>query len=260
MKSNPVKRALAQGKTSVGTMAFEFCTPGLARLAANAGADFIIYDMEHTGWSIETVRNLIASGDGAPIVPFVRVPATQYHFIARVLDVGAMGIMVPMVSDAAQAEVIVQSAKYPPLGQRGAAFHIAHDGYVGGDVLQKMRSANDEVVLIAQIENRPGLENVERIAAIDGIDILWIGQFDLSNFLGIPGQFEHPTFLGALERVVAACERHGKTAAFMVPSVDEGVERMRQGFRCIAYWGDLWIYQQGLKQGVAALKDGAWRR
>ena len=257
MRTNPVKQTLAQGGTAVGTMAFEFCTPGLARLAANAGADFIIYDMEHTGWSIETVRDLIASGDGAPIVPFVRVPATQYHFIARVLDVGAMGIMVPMVGDAAQAEMIVQSAKYPPLGQRGAAFHMAHDGYAGGDVLEKMRSANDEVVLIAQIENRSGLENVERIAAVDGIDILWIGQFDLSNFLGIPGQFTHPTFLDAIKRVTETCQRYGKTAAFMVPSVEEGLERMRQGFRCVAYWGDLWIYQQGLKQGVAALKDGA---
>jgi 2-keto-3-deoxy-L-rhamnonate aldolase RhmA len=257
MRTNPVKQTLAQGGTAVGTMAFEFCTPGLARLAANAGADFIIYDMEHTGWSIETVRDLIASGDGAPIVPFVRVPATQYHFIARVLDVGAMGIMVPMVGDAAQAEMIVQSAKYPPLGQRGAAFHMAHDGYAGGDVLEKMRSANDEVVLIAQIENRSGLEHVERIAAVDGIDILWIGQFDLSNFLGIPGQFTHPTFLDAIKRVTEACQRYGKTAAFMVPSVEEGLERMRQGFRCVAYWGDLWIYQQGLKQGVAALKDGA---
>jgi 2-dehydro-3-deoxyglucarate aldolase/4-hydroxy-2-oxoheptanedioate aldolase len=260
MKTNSVKRTIAQGGTAIGTMAFEFCTPGLARLAANAGADFMIYDMEHTGWSIETVRDLIASGDGAPIVPFVRVPATQYHFIARVLDVGAMGIMVPMVGDAAQAEVIVQSAKYPPIGQRGAAFGIAHDGYEGGDVLGKMRSANEELVLIAQIENRSGLENVERIAAVDGIDILWIGQFDLSNFLGIPGQFEHPTFLDALERVVAACDHHGKTAAFMVPTVEEGTERLRQGFRCLAYWGDLWIYQQGLKQGVEALKSSAWRR
>jgi 2-dehydro-3-deoxyglucarate aldolase/4-hydroxy-2-oxoheptanedioate aldolase len=236
-------------------MAFEFCTPGLARLAANAGAEFIIYDMEHTGWSIETVRNLIASGDGAAIVPFVRVPATQYHFIARVLDVGAMGIMVPMVGDAAQAEMIVQAAKYPPVGQRGAAFHMAHDGYVGGDVSAKIRTANEELVLIAQIENRPGLDNVERIAAVDGIDILWIGQFDLSNFLGIPGQFEHPTFIDALQRVVAACERHGKTAAFLVPSIEEGVERLRQGFRCIAYGGDLWIYQQGLRQGIEALKS-----
>ena len=257
MRTNPVKHALAQGGTAVGTMAFEFCTAGLARLAANAGADFIIYDMEHTGWSIETVRDLIASGDGVPIVPFVRVPATQYHFIARVLDVGTMGVMVPMVGDAAQAEMIVQSARYPPLGQRGAAFHMAHDGYAGGDVLEKMRSANDEVVLIAQIENRSGLENVERIAAVDGIDILWIGQFDLSNFLGIPGQFTHPTFLDAVKRVTEACQRNGKTAAFMVPSVEEGLERMRQGFRCIAYWGDLWIYQQGLKQGVTALKNGA---
>lgn len=255
MKHNPVKRTLAQGGTSIGTMAFEFCTPGLARLAANAGAEFIIYDMEHTGWSIETVRNLIASGDGAAIVPFVRVPATQYHFIARVLDVGAMGIMVPMVGDAAQAEMIVQAAKYPPVGQRGAAFHMAHDGYVGGDVSAKIRTANEELVLIAQIENRPGLDNVERIAAVDGIDILWIGQFDLSNFLGIPGQFEHPTFIDALQRVVAACERHGKTAAFLVPSIEEGVERLRQGFRCIAYGGDLWIYQQGLRQGIEALKS-----
>ena len=165
-----------------------------------------------------------------------------------------MGIMVPMVGDAAQAEMIVQSAKYPPLGQRGAAFHMAHDGYAGGDVLEKMRSANDEVVLIAQIENRSGLENVERIAAVDGIDILWIGQFDLSNFLGIPGQFTHPTFLDAIKRVTEACQRYGKTAAFMVPSVEEGLERMRQGFRCVAYWGDLWIYQQGLKQESQRLK------
>lgn len=260
MKINNVKRTLAQGGTAIGTMSFEFCTPGLARLAANAGAEYIIYDMEHTGWSIETVRDLIASGDGAPIVPFVRVPATQYHFIARVLDVGAMGIMVPMVGDAAQAEVIVQSAKYPPVGQRGAAFGIAHDGYAAGDVLEKIHNANDELVLIAQIENRPGLENVERIAAVDGIDILWIGQFDLSNFLGIPGQFEHPTFLDAVERVVAACDRHGKTAAFMVPTVEEGIERLRQGFRCVAYSGDLWIYQQGLKKGVEALKGSAWKR
>ena len=157
MKTNNVKRTITNGGTAIGTMSFEFCTAGLVRLAANAGAEFIIYDMEHTGWSIETVRDLIASGDGAPIAPFVRVPATQYHFIARVLDVGAMGIMVPMVGDAAQAEVIVQSAKYPPVGQRGAAFGIAHDGYEGGDVLEKMRSANYELVLIAQIENRPGL-------------------------------------------------------------------------------------------------------
>ena len=122
MNINKVKRTLKEGGTAIGTMVFEFSTPGIARLAAEAGAEFIMYDMEHTGWSIETIRDLIATTNPAHIEPLVRVPATQYHFIARVLDVGARGIMVPMVSDAQQAEIIVQSGKYPPMGQPGAAF------------------------------------------------------------------------------------------------------------------------------------------
>ena len=88
MKPNKVKRTLKEGGTVIGTMTFEFCTPGIARLSAEAGAEFIMYDMEHTGWSVETVRDLIATTNADHIEPFVRVPATQYHFIARVLDVG----------------------------------------------------------------------------------------------------------------------------------------------------------------------------
>lgn len=260
MKPNKVKRTLKEGGTAIGTMAFEFCTPGLSRLSAEAGAEFIIFDMEHTGWSVETVRDLIATTDPDHIEPFVRVPATQYHFIARVLDVGARGVMVPMVSDGRQAEVIVQSGKYPPIGQRGAAFEIAHDGYVAGDVVSKIDHANAEGLLIAQIENRPGLENVDRIAALDGIDVLWIGGFDLSNFLGIPGQFDHPEFTAALERVVDSCQRHGKAAGYLVNTVEEGAQRLRQGFRCIAYGGDLWLYRQALREGIEGLRSSVWQR
>ena len=104
MNINKVKRTLKEGGTAIGTMVFEFSTPGIARLAAEAGAEFIMYDMEHTGWSIETIRDLIATTNPAHIEPLVRVPATHYHFIARVLDVGARGILVPMISDAQQAE------------------------------------------------------------------------------------------------------------------------------------------------------------
>ena len=255
-----MRERIKEGHFAMGTFVVELRTPALARFLQQAHFDFLLVDNEHGYWNPLDIAQQIDAGKRWGVCPLVRVSGPDRGEIMRALDAGAEGVMVPMANTVADVERAVEYSKYPPLGQRGAAFHMAHDGYVGGDVLQKMRSANDEVVLIAQIENRPGLENVERIAAIDGIDILWIGQFDLSNFLGIPGQFEHPTFLGALERVVTACERHGKTAAFMVPSVDEGLERMRQGFRCIAYWGDLWIYQQGLKQGVAALKDGAWRK
>src|SRR3954454_4895950 len=119
MRPNHVKTKIQSGGTSLGAFMLEFATTGIGRLAAQAGAEFAVYDMEHTGWSIETIRMLIATSASTDIIPLVRVPATEYHFIARVLDMGAMGIMAPMVESAAQARTIVASAKYPPLGRRG---------------------------------------------------------------------------------------------------------------------------------------------
>lgn len=254
MNRNPVKAALAQGDVAIGTMIFEFNTPGIGRIAANAGAEFVIYDMEHTGWSIETIRQLIATTRSADTVPLVRVPAIEYHLLSRPLDVGAMGLMVPMVETAAQAQTIVQSAKYPPTGGRGSAFTIAHDNYTGGDIVEKMRTANDEVLLMAQIETATGVQNADAIAATEGIDVLWIGHFDLSASLGIPGQFTHPDYLRAVDTVLQACHRHGKTPGIMAANVDTAVDRLRDGFRAIAYSGDLWIYAEALQSGIADIR------
>ena len=248
------RERLQRGETSVGTFVFEFNTDGIGRLAAEAGAEFIIYDMEHTGWSVETIRTLIATTPRSNTLPMVRVPGKDYHFLARVLDMGARGLMVPMVETREEAERLVQCIKYPPVGRRGAAFGIAHDDYSGGDVGEKMRQANDEILLIAQIETATGLDNVDKIAAVDGVDVLWIGQFDLSSSLGIPGQFEHPDFLAGMEKVVAAADAHGKTAGFMVLTTEEAQIRLDQGFRCISYNGDLWIYQQALRRALAEIK------
>ena len=160
----------------------------------------------------------------------------------------------PMVESTEQARTIVDSAKYPPLGRRGAAFGVAHDDYTGGDIIEKMESANDEVLLIAQIETTRGVENVDAIAAVDGIDVLWIGHFDLTNSLGIPGQFSHPTYLEAVERVLETCHRHGKAPGIMAGAVADGQALLQQGFRAMAYSGDLWIYQLALRQGLDALR------
>lgn len=256
MRANGVKRTLRAGGVSLGTMVFEFNTPGIGRIVAAAGSEFVVYDMEHTGWSIETVRALMATTRAAETVPMVRVPATQYHLLSRPLDVGAMGLMVPMVESREQAELIVRSAKYPPLGARGAAFGVAHDDYVAGDVVAKMASANDETLLLAQIETKAGLEQAEAIAAVEGIDVLWIGHFDLTASLGIPAQFEHPDYLAAVERVLAACERHGKVAGIMAGDVETAQGLLRQGFRAVAYSGDLWIYQEALRRGLDELRAG----
>ena len=130
---------------------------------------------------------LVAASRGTGVVPMVRVPRGEYHFIARALDVGAQGIMVPMVESVAQARDIAQSAHYPAQGRRGAAFGFAHDDYAPGDPTDKMREADARNLVIAQIETERGLEVVEEIAAVEGIDCLWLGHFDLTNFLGIPG-------------------------------------------------------------------------
>jgi 2-keto-3-deoxy-L-rhamnonate aldolase RhmA len=168
---------------------------------------------------------------------------------------GAMGIMAPMVESVEQAQTLVASAKYPPAGRRGAAFGVAHDDYRGGDIVEKIATANRETHLIAQIETAAGIENVDAIAAVEGIDVLWIGHFDLSNSLGIPGQFEHPRFKQALSTVLAACQRHGKTPGFMATSIDHGKTLLDLGFRMLAYGGDLWLYQNAVREGVDALNQ-----
>jgi len=254
MRQNHVKHKILSSGTSIGAFIFEFATTGIGRLTAEAGAEFALYDMEHTGWSVETIRMLIATARATPMIPLVRIPATEYDFIARILDMGAMGIMIPMCESAEQAQTFVASAKYPPVGRRGAAFTIAHDDYTGGDIVEKIQSANRETLLIAQIETVAGLNQVEKIAATEGIDVLWIGHFDLSNSLGIPGQFQHPRFQEAVTTVLAACGRHQKAAGFLASDVAAGKALLDQGFRMLAYGGDLWLYQSALRDGIAALQ------
>jgi 2-keto-3-deoxy-L-rhamnonate aldolase RhmA len=255
MRVNKVKRTLDHGGVAIGTMMLEFSTTGIARIASEAGAEFAVFDMEHSGWSMETIRMLLASSMGAEIVPMVRVPALQYHFISRILDVGAMGVVVPFVSSEEQAREIVSYAKYPPEGRRGVAFGVAHDGYRAGNLVTKMRRANEEIMLIAQIENSDGVEHVDRIAAVDGIDALWIGQFDLSTSLGIPGRLDHRFFHEASRKVVESCHKHGKTAVLGATDAESLARGPADGFRMLVYLTDIWIYQKGLRDCFEVVRN-----
>ena len=255
MRVNVVKRKVLAGEVSLGTMMFEFNTTGIARLAAVAGAEFAVFDMEHTGWSVESIRTLIATTPKSELMPIVRIPAVDYHFVARVLDMGAMGIMVPMVESAEQARLLVNSGKYPPLGRRGAAFTIAHDDYRNDPIPDVVRTANEETLLIAQIETARGLENVEQIAAVPGIDVLWIGLYDLANSMGLAGQLTHPDILAAIDRVLAACRTHHKAPGVLTTGVADARTQLARGFKLVAYGGDSWIYQTALREGLTALRD-----
>ena len=252
MRENPVKRKLAEGGVALGTMVFEVATTGIARLAAAAGAEFVLLDQEHTGASLETVRMFTATARACDVVPLVRVPATEYHLLAGALDVGPMGLMVPMVESEEQARKIVASAKYPPLGRRGVGI-LYRDDWVEGSVAATMEQVNRELLLIAQVETVAGVEHADEIAAVDGIDVLWIGHYDLTTSLGIPGQFEHESYLAAVDRLLDVSRRTRKPLGIMAGTIEEGLRALERGFRAIAYGGDLWLYQEALRSGLARL-------
>ena len=234
-------------------MAFEFFTPGLCQIMSNAGAEFVILDTEHSGAGIETIKNQVACARGTGIVPMVRVPGSHYHVIAPMLDAGAMGIMVPMVETAEQAANIAAWCRYRPLGVRGLAFGMAHDHYAGGDHVKTMKIANERTLVIALIETAAGIENVEAIMATPGIDVGWIGHYDLTNALRIDGQFDHPRYRAAVQAVVRACTRHGKVAGFLCGDVETGRRYLDWGFRMLCYGTDTGVFQTALKAGIAAL-------
>lgn len=239
----------------MGVMCLEFATPGIGPLSASAGAEFAVFDMEHTGWGLETIRMLAATSRASDLVPIVRVPATDYHFIAHALDVGAMGLVIPLVGTAKQAQLAVECAKYPPAGRRGCAFNLSHDDYQGGDLTAKMKHSNDNVLLIAQIETAEGLANVDAIAAVEGIDALWIGQFDLTTSLGIPAQFDHPLFVEGTRKILDACHKNNKAATLAVMDPQQLAEGPTNGFRLLVYAADVWIYQQALRRCFRGIRE-----
>jgi 2-keto-3-deoxy-L-rhamnonate aldolase RhmA len=260
VRENRVKARLRAGEPSFGTIAWEFLTPGLPAVLELAGAEFCVFDMEHSGLSLETIRAAIRWCRGTSVVPLVRVPAHEYRYVAGALDAGAQGLMIPMTESAEQAREIVSWTKYPPAGRRGTAFGIAHDDYRGGsaaDVVATMDRANAEGLLLFQIESVAGVEHVEEILAVEGVDVAWVGHGDLSVSMGLPYQFDHPDHLAALERVAAAARAAGKAAGRMVTDLPTGRRWLERGYRMLAYGPDTALLRAALREGIEGLRSGS---
>lgn len=254
MKANRFREALAAGRMPIGHMVWEFGTRGMAKILESADLDFVIYDMEHSGFGVERVFDLIAYAKAAPFAPFVRVPQNQYHFLARIMDAGALGVMVANVETAAQAKQIVDAVKYAPLGNRGVGIGTAHTDFLALPAVEYFQESNESSVIICQIESPEGVKNAEAIAATPGVDLLWVGHFDLSQTMGIPAQFQHPDFLHALKTVVAAGRKHGKHLGIQPGSMDLCDQWMGLGFDVISWSADSFVYRQALADAIAALR------
>lgn len=255
MKDNPVKQTLADGGTAYGTMVFEFLSPGLPAILEGAGCDFVFYDMEHSGFSMEQMKAQLAYCRGLNLVPLVRPPGKSYSNTARLLDLGAMGFLFQMVESAEEAAELVRWTRYPPDGVRGAMFGGAHDDYSSDPMPQTIATAHARTQVCVLIETAKGLENVEEIMAVPGVDVAHLGHADLSLSLGIPGEFEHPKLQQGIDRILAACEANGKTAACLAGTTEIGRDWIARGFRMVSYYYDIGLLQQALKNGIDSLKE-----
>jgi len=254
VKRNRLQEAVKAGRVPVGHMIWEFSTRGIAKLVESADLDFVLIDMEHSEFDLDKVADLIAWFKATNIAPFVRVPGCHYHFMARVMDGGALGVMIPNLETPEQARTAVNSVKYAPMGKRGVGLGSAHTDYLNPDPAAYFKESNENTTIIAQIESPLGVANVEAIAATPGIDCLWVGHFDLSQAMGIPAQFQHPQFLAALENVVATARKHHKLAGIQPSSMEQAEQWVKMGFNVISWKADSGLYGGALRSEVAALR------
>lgn len=201
---------LATHHVKVGFWVNEFMTPAIGHILKAADCDLVVFDMEHSGLGFDTVRTAIRSAEAAGIATIVRPPSKLYHDVARALDIGAKSLMFQSVDTAEEARQLVACMKYKPKGIRGVTTQHFYDRFAGGDLGPKLAAEDASTTLIALIETRLGVSNADAIAAIDGVDCLYLGHVDLSVDLGIPGEYDDPSLLTATHALAAACRNHGK--------------------------------------------------
>jgi 2-keto-3-deoxy-L-rhamnonate aldolase RhmA len=254
---NRFKEKLRGGQVAFGQMVLELFTPGIGPMLAACGMDFVIYDMEHGRCDIGLAGEMIASCRGSDIVPMIRVPDLEAAPLSRVLDLGARGVMVPRVETRAQMERAVAELKYAPAGKRGVALGIAHDLYrAGGQSF--FAEANEDTAVIAILETVRAFENLDEIVSVSGLDVAWMGHFDLTVSMGIPAQFDHPRFLAAMDALVDACKRHHVAPGFLPATPASTIHWIEKGFRAISLGSDIGVFMTALRafhQAVVSRKE-----
>ena len=247
------KRVLA-GECVYGTMIRQARDPGAPVIFASVGYDFVLIDMEHGNYSMETVADLIRGAKSAGIAPVIRVPHLETFFISRVLDAGAEGIMVPMTSTKEQAEAIARYSKYTPIGQRGFGTQTGQTDYKPLKALDFMKEANENTLIIAQIETKEAIQNVDAILSVEGIDVGLIGPNDLSISMGIPDQLGSEVLAQAIEKVVETAKKKGKATGIHIGNT-EAIRKWRaRGMTVLACSTDIGFMFNASKSTLDEMK------
>ncbi|MFQ5795744.1 MAG: HpcH/HpaI aldolase/citrate lyase family protein [Candidatus Bipolaricaulia bacterium] len=251
---NRVKEALEAGKTVIGPF-MKLTDPAAVEIIGHAGFDFVIIDAEHGPISMESTQNMVRAAQCVGITPIIRVRDNDPTLILRALDIGAGGVEVPQINKKAAAEALVSAAKFAPEGSRGVCRFVRAARYSARPREAYFKGANVETITIAHLEGIEAIENMEGILSVDGLDVAFIGPYDLSQSMGIPGKVQDPAVVSKMEEVVQAAKRLGKVVGTFVDDVPTAKRWLAAGVQYISFSVDVGIFYDACARAVAELRS-----
>ena len=243
LKPNRVKRILKEGGVCYGTMFRLLNSPHAISLGAAAGWDYVILDAEHGDYNSSQIANLSLVAKYEEITILLRVPDKEYHLMARPLDLGIEGLVLPRVDTPQQVDEIIRSTKYAPEGERGASISPVASRYRDVSASEYLEWANRELLNVIQVESEQALSNLEKLVSRPGIDATMIGPFDLSQDMGIPAELSHPRMEEAFRSVIKICTAHGVAPGIHLQRVEDARRWVQEGMRFMTVSHDIQLFR-----------------
>jgi 2-dehydro-3-deoxyglucarate aldolase/4-hydroxy-2-oxoheptanedioate aldolase len=255
MRINLTRERLAKGETVFGSMLQAYRSPEIARTFAAAGFDYVFIDMEHSALDLETVQDMIHASLDAGITPLVRVCELLYSLFARLLDSGAQGIILPRVDNPKALEEALSWLRYPPVGKRGFGVNPTMIGYETRTMAEIIEHMDRNTVSVVQFETRAALERADELLSLKGLDIALVGPADLSIALGIPGEFENPKLISAVEKLIEQCRKYNVTPGIQVRNVAMAKAWTARGMRFVGVGAEHVLLLERSKEVVSQLRS-----
>lgn len=249
------KARIRTGETLLGSEINRLRSAEVARVYAVAGFDFVFIDMEHSGFSFETVADMCDNARRFGIAPIVRVPQAEYSFVCRALDCGARGLIIPRVNTPEQVRDIVAWTHYPPKGIRGFADTLAQTEGRAMSTEEFIKTAHRETLLVIQIERREAIDNLDAMLSVEGIDVACMGCMDLSIDLGVPGEVNAPVMREAIRKVVESAAKHKLASGIITGNPELIHDWLRRGMRFVSYSSDIPLLQSAATAAAARLRE-----
>lgn len=255
MKPNPIRERCLKGETVYGTMIQDVRSPSIGQIMAQTGIDFLFFDMEHGPFDLGVIADMVKVTRLTSVTPLVRVPNDEYHLMARVLDAGACGIMIPRIETRQQVEDIVSNTHYPPAGVRGCSADKGHNDFEEQNMWVFTEQANRESMIILQIEREKAIEDIDALLSVEGVDAAILGPNDLALSMGVRDKDYLSALEPAIQTVLDSAKRHNIPCGIHIGNLDWLIEWNKRGMQLIAYANDIVFLRNGVATGINKIKE-----